>query len=174
VAWQQAQENVERLEAELSAATPDDGMIEQLEAMLQEAENEKAFEEGQYQDIVVQGDELDKQAKTQKRSLEDVQRRVGTVNMELGKARTKADQLKNKREEALRNKNEALDQVQAAQHNKTQWEQARGDQQAKIEGVASEAAQICARVEVPEGESHDRLMKKLERVQKQREQNERE
>lgn len=173
VAWQQAQENVERLEAELSTATPDDGMIEQLETMLQEAEREKEFEEGQYQDLILQGDELDKQAKTQKKSLEDVQRRIATVNMELGKARSKADQLKNKREEALRNKNEALEQVQAAQHNKTQWDQARGAQQVKLEGVASEAAQICQRVQVPQGETYDRLMKKLERVQQQREQNER-
>lgn len=157
----------------MSTATPDAGAIEHLENMLEEAQKEKEFEEDQYQDTVLQEDQLNADARVQKKSLEDAQRRRDQKNVMVGKLNAKAEKLKLKREEALRQKNTALEVVKTAQENKGEWEQARGRQMEKIEGTAAEAGQISDRVPVPRGETFETLSRRLQRLRKEREDSER-
>lgn len=169
-----AQDAQVRLEAELDAATPDAGMIEQLEENLKEAEDEKTFEEGQYEDLIVQRDKLDAESRQQKTTLDAMQEEVSWLEVELGKAQAKAEKLKNKREEALRAKNAALESLENVRENKSLWEQSRDDQMIEVEGRLAEAVLICPRIEVPEGETQDSLTKKQKRVAREREAGERE
>lgn len=171
--FQQAQEEVERLDSELSAATPDAGMIEQLEESLQEAEREKEFEEGQFQDIILQMDKLNAENRENKSNLEAAQKHIQQLKDELSKASAKRENAKNKREDTLRKKNLALEEVQKAQDNKSEWEQERDKQMATIESTMSEARQICERVEVPTGETFNSLHRRLQRLQREREESER-
>ncbi|KAF2267665.1 dna repair protein-like protein rad18 [Lojkania enalia] len=173
IQFQTAQESVERLESELSAATPNAGMIEQLEEALRDVQNEKDFEEGQYQDTIIEKDKLNAEARGSKSSLEEAQDRLSSLNIALGKAASKADKMARKREEVLREKNRALEEVHAAERNKTEWEQKRGAQLGIVEENTQYAMLISsARVEVPRGETHDSLMKKLDRLVTEREESE--
>jgi hypothetical protein len=169
IKYQEAQDNVERLEAELSAATPDAGMIEQLEESMEEVRRERDLEAGQYQDLVVQKDKLDRDNRKNKDNLDDIDRRIADLNMLLGKKRAKAEKAKSKRDEALKKKNDALEEVKKAENNKAGWEQSKGTQMAVIEGLTEEALQICARVPVPAGKTHDILDKERRRMIQERE-----
>ncbi|KAF2869097.1 structural maintenance of chromosomes protein 6, partial [Massariosphaeria phaeospora] len=136
VAFQQAQTNVETLESELSAATPDAAAIEQLQGDLDTARGELQFQEGQYQDTIVGKDKLD------------------------ANNRDKAQKLGNQRSDALRDKNHALEQIDAAVQNKSVWEDRYTQQLEEIRTYVSQAEIICPRVQVPKGATFDSLNNK--------------
>jgi chromosome segregation ATPase len=172
--FQNAQREVERLENELNDAEPDEGRLDQLKEQLLEAKETKTLDEGQYEDIVVKIDKLNSEAATQKAALEEVQKRVAQLNVELGKAQDKAAKAESKRQQALHAKNNALEAVEAATNNKGDWEQQRGKKLNDVEESTSQAEQICARVEVPAGETSKSLERTRERLQKDRAESEKE
>ncbi|KAF2658046.1 dna repair protein-like protein rad18 [Lophiostoma macrostomum CBS 122681] len=164
---QQTQDDVERLEAELSAATPDAGMIELLEESMQAVQLEKDLEAGQYQDLIVQKDKLNAENRTNKDTLDAASRRIAEMNVLLGKERTKADRAKNKRDDALKRKNDALEAVKKAEENKIGWEQHKGEILTTLEEWTSDALQICARMPIPAGKTPAILDKDFQRQQRE-------
>ncbi|KAF2466767.1 dna repair protein-like protein rad18 [Lindgomyces ingoldianus] len=174
VQFQEAQSAVENLEEELNAATPDAGLIAQLEKDLREVKNDKKFIEQQYQDNVTEKDDLDKSQRKSKADLDAAQARLERLNIELGKAEAKASKLSHRREQALREKNRSLEEANEAQENKSEWDRKRGQQQELVQGTIAEAEQVCPRVEVPPRETFQSLETKLQRLQKERQDSERE
>ncbi|KAF2121829.1 dna repair protein-like protein rad18 [Lophiotrema nucula] len=174
ISKQKAQDHVEKLEADLSAATPDAGMIEQLEENLKEVREEKNFEEEQYQDNVNEKDKADKESRASKASLERAQDRLSELNTARAKAAKKAEKLGEKRDAALRAKTDAVAAVERARSHKAEWEGPLGEQLAVVESLIQEAMQVSDRVAIPRGESYNSLEKKLQRLQEQRLQSERE
>ncbi|KAF2011722.1 P-loop containing nucleoside triphosphate hydrolase protein [Aaosphaeria arxii CBS 175.79] len=170
---QEFQRKVDELEDELNTATPDAGLIEQLEASLQKVQEEKTFAEEQYQDTVLEMDKVDTQAANCKSALEDVQRDISQLNVELGKANTKADKMKSKREADLREMNKAHERARLAEENKAEWEHKRGEKLVIVEDIRRQANEICSRVEVPAGATSEGLIKKRETMIKTREETQR-
>jgi structural maintenance of chromosomes protein 6 len=173
---QRKQQAVEDLELDLEASEPNDGRIKSLEQSLQEAQNDKTLEEGQYEDSVIEKDKLDTEARSCKTDLEFIGKEQSELNMRIGKAAAKKQKLKEKREDALKAKNDAIEQVKIHEDNKTEWERARGEQQVTVDDLIAEAQQIPPheRVQVPQGHSYDDLQNKLQRMIRQREESERE
>jgi chromosome segregation ATPase len=171
---QTAESNVERLELELSAAAPDSGMLEQLEESLKEAQEERKFEEGQLDDILAQKDKLDLLSREQKDSTTAAKGVIEQLNVELDKLARNAEKLKHKREQALREKNSALESVEAAAQTKSRWEEQRRELMSRVQRDTSLAEQICARGEVPRGETLDSLDRKRARLARERVESERE
>lgn len=165
---------MERLELELSAATPDTGVLEQLEESLREAQEAEVFERGQLEDIMAQRIKLSDLSREQMRSKVAAQREIEQSEMELDKLSKNAEKLKAKREQALREKNAALEEVQEAENTKKQWEERRGQAQANLTRDLAMAEQICPRVEVPRGETYASLDKKRQRLARERAESERE
>jgi chromosome segregation ATPase len=171
---QKAETIVEQLDLELSAAAPDSGMLEQLDESLREAEEEKAFEEGQMEDIIAEKRKLDEISREQKDSKAAMQGVIDQLRIELDKLERNAERLRHAREQALREKNAALDSVAAAERRRGEFEEKRVAKLRHLQDITSQAEQICARVAVPTGETFDSLNRKRERLARERVQSERE
>ena len=170
LALQRAQERVDKLESELSAATPDAGVIEDLEESLKEVQGEKKFTEDQFEDITNEKDRLNRTARTQKNELDAATQQLTDLKGKLDVAQGKVDKLTSKRATALRHKNDAFQAVTDAQANKAEWEQKRQEQLAVVEEDTSAALTIShprGRIDVPHGETEESLRRKLEILQQQ-------
>lgn len=174
IRMQTAESDVERLELELSAAAPDSGMLEQLEESLKEAQEAEEFERGQYDDIIGQRDKLNERSRAQKDSVAAMKKVLEQLNIELDKLAKHAERLKHKREQALREKNAALESVEGVEENIKLWEAKRETLTTRLRGETSLAEGICARLEVPRGESFESLNRKRERLARERAESEQE
>ncbi|KAF2630071.1 dna repair protein-like protein rad18 [Macroventuria anomochaeta] len=174
-ALQKAQDRMETLEAELSDATPDAAAIEVLEDQLRTASEDQKRCEEVYEDMVVKKMDLGNDNATNKKELDTAQAELEGLKFKLGKAQAKVRTMQSKREDALRAKNKALDSIKAVEDNKKLWEDERVSKQAEVDKIAAEARSIAPdRVAVPEGKSSDDLITTLNKLQKTRQDTERE
>jgi len=168
---QRAQDDQERLEAELSEATPDAAAIETLEEELAGAREELHRAEGIFEDLVVQKDVRNKEAQVNKKKVEEAQVHVKDCEFKLSKAQASVRKLQGTREDELKQKNKMIAMLAAAEENKRVWEQNRDEVQLKIEAAIHEAQKTCReRVAVPGGKSSDELTEILQRLIRTREQ----
>lgn len=174
-AHQKAQERMETLEAELSDATPDAATIEVLEEQLNTAKEEQKRNEEVYEDMVDKKVTLGDENRVNKQALEAAQAEVQDLQFKLSKAQAKVRTMQGKREDALKAKNKALESIQAVEDNKKLWEEERVKKQAIVDETMAEARPIAPeRVAVPEGKTYDDLVKTLNKLQKTRQDAEKE
>lgn len=174
VKFQRAQDVVEALESALSAATPDADVIEILEKELADAQHQLELDQEQYKDMVVELDNQNDEARLHKTRLDDAEKALEELRFQLEKHSAKVQTLTQRREQALRRKNAALEDVQAAETNKADWEQRRAEQEAQVDTSGRDAESICARIEVPPNETFESLKRRLDRMAKERERSEKE
>ncbi|PVI06977.1 hypothetical protein DM02DRAFT_380399 [Periconia macrospinosa] len=122
-----AQDDMTRLEGEVTASLPDLALTEMLHKELEDAQTR----------------------------LEQDEAKVSTLTQ--------------RREETLRAKNKALDDVQEAELAKTDWERRLEEQRKEVESYTAHATEISPRVEVPAGQTFDSLVARLNALQKERE-----
>ncbi|CAO2656318.1 Nn.00g051210.m01.CDS01 [Neocucurbitaria sp. VM-36] len=175
VSFQKAQDKVDRLESELSEATPDAAAIEVLEDALANAQEELQRAEGVFEDMVLQRDKLDAEAKANKKTMEDAQRAVQSLEFKLQKAHATVRRLQGQREDELKKKNHAIAQVAAAQENREIWAEEMRKAQVEVDTATEDARSICPqRVAVPRGKTSDELLRTLERLMATRRETEKE
>lgn len=93
----------------------------------------------------------------------------------MGKLHTKANKLRNKRDDALREKNQALEQVSEAEAERIGLDQRREEQVEQLQQVEEQARQVCAdRPDVPDGATFEQLGRRLQSMIREREDIERE
>ncbi|CAI6338829.1 unnamed protein product [Periconia digitata] len=168
VKMDRAQDDMTRLEGEVAASIPDAAMVEQLEVELKEAQANLEADERQYEDLTTALDEANTESRTHKTEVDRLSRVLDEVQYRSEQVKARLATLSQKRDEALRAKNKALDEVQAAETNKTEWENKRAAQQLQLDDYLKSATEISPRVEVPEGQTFASLLKKLEVLQKER------
>lgn len=165
VNFQKAQDKVDRLEGELSEATPDAAAIEVLKDTLANAQEELQRTEGLFEDMVVQRDEVNRDAKASKITMEDAQKAVQNLEFKLQKAHATVRRLQGQREDELKKKNHAIAQVAAAQENRDIWAEEMRKAQVEVDTATEDAKTICPRrVVVPDGKSSEKLLTTLERL----------
>jgi chromosome segregation ATPase len=175
LAYQEASDAVGRLEDELSKATPDAAAIDVLQESLSEAQEALQRAEGVYEDMVLQRDELDAQCKADKKNLEDAQAAVRDLDFKLEKAQTTIRKYQGQREDDLKKKNIAIQQVTKAEENLKIWEEARRERQGSVHEITQKAEAECPRrVPVPEGKSAEELGDILQKLVNTRRQTEKE
>ena len=165
VGVQRAQDKVDRLEGELSEATPDAAAIEVLEEGLATAQEELRHAEGIFEDMVLQRDKLNAEASTNLKKLQETQQVLQELEFKLNKAQSTVRKLQGQREDELKKKNKAISQVEAAQENKTIWVEAVKEAQGEVDTATKDAETVCPiRVAVPEGKTSDELIATLNRL----------
>ena len=162
---QRAQDVVERLEGELSDATPDAAAIEVLQEQLDTAQEELTRVEGVFEDMVLQRDRLNEEATASKRALEEAQIAGEDLKAKLDKAHGRVRILQGKREDALRAKNQILESIARMEENKGAWVEARDERQREVDSTVEQARTVCSeRVAVPHGKTSEDLIKILNRL----------
>jgi chromosome segregation ATPase len=162
---QRAQDAVERLEGELSDATPDAAAIEVLQEQLDTAQEELTRVEGVFEDMVLQRDKLNEEAVASKRALEEAQVASEDLKSKLDKAHGRVRILQGKREDALRAKNQMLESIARMEENRAAWVEARDERQQEVDSTVEQARTVCSeRVAVPHGKTSEDLIKILNRL----------
>jgi chromosome segregation ATPase len=165
LAWQRASEDVDRLEDELSAATPDAARIELLQADLAQAEAALKHAEGIYEDTILQKDKLDEQNRANKRSLEVAQSVVRDLESNLAKAHGMIRHYQGQREDSLKQKNQAIAQLSEAAKSKEDFDSEVEEAQTELEKIIREAEEdFGQRVPVPEGKTSEELRNMLKKL----------
>ncbi|KAH8643801.1 P-loop containing nucleoside triphosphate hydrolase protein [Alternaria alternata] len=175
IAFQRANKEVDRLENELDEATPDAAAIQVREADLAKAQEELMISEGTFEDLKMSKYQLDDENKANKREMDEAQKVVADYQFRLEKAQSTVRKMQGTREEQLKLKNTAIDQVAKAEDIKKQWQAELADQQALLVEVIDGAKTICEeRVFVPPDKTSDKLQEAMVRMEKTRKETERE
>ncbi|KAH8727160.1 dna repair protein-like protein rad18 [Phaeosphaeriaceae sp. PMI808] len=165
ITWQKAADTVQRLEDELSDAAPDEAAADVLEETLTEAKDELRRAEGVFEDMILLKDKLNDENKANKKSLEDAQRHVSELTFKLEKAKSTVRKNQGQREDDLKKKNVAVEQVIAAEKNRKIWVEERLSTQAEVDSHIRKAEETCPqRVPVPPEKSSEDLGNMLERL----------
>lgn len=166
---------MDRLENELDEATPDAAAIQVREADLAKAQEELVISEGTFEDLKISKYQLDDENKANKREMDEAQKVVADYQFRLEKAQSTVRKMQGTREEQLKLKNAAIDQVAKAEDIKKQWQAELADQQALLVEVIDGAKTICEeRVFVPPDKTSDKLQEAMVRMEKTRKETERE
>lgn len=175
IALQRASNELDRLEHELDKATPDAAAIQVREAELANAEEELKNCENVFEDLQMQKFQFNDENRANKREMDETQKQVATLQFRLEKAHSTVRKMQSTREEQLKLKNDAIDQVAKAEDFKKQWQAELADQQALLEEVIDGAKTICEeRVFVPPDKTSDKLQEAMARMEKTRKETERE
>jgi hypothetical protein len=90
-------------------------------------------------------------------------REYKTAQMQIEKAQNRKAQLEHDRQNALRAKNLAIEEIDSAKHRLQQYEERRDNQQQIVqEQFVSEAERVCRRIPVEAGVTTDILDRRLE------------
>jgi chromosome segregation ATPase len=175
LALQRASANVDRLEGELSEATPDAAQIEVLEAQLEETKDELKRVGDVYVDVEARKAELDGENKINKQEMD----RAAKAVKELQQRSTKAQELKQKlngtREDRLLQKNKAFTAIEKAREFRQPWVEEVDEVKKQLEKTIADTEKICPdRVPVPNGKTAEYLTNTLTRLQATRKQTEKE
>lgn len=175
LAMQRASDNLDRLEGELSEATPDASAIEVAREMLKSAEHDKQIVVGLCEDLEVRKIELNDQNRANKREMEEAQQVVGDLKFKLEKAESTVRKFQSKREDELREMNSCIHKVERAEAVRKEWEDNVEELQKELEEVIEGAKGVCAdRVPVPAGQTSEQLSQMLARLEATRKTTERE
>lgn len=166
VQLQRADDHVQELDAAIQRDSINDtGVLEELQEQLSEAHEQQQAARDSYQDMVNEMDKLNDLARGIKEQLDAATLAVKEQEAKINKAKEKLEKRKDGRDQALRRKNFAIEQVEHAQQEKAEIEQRR---QAKARMLETEyipqAEQICRRIPVEDGMTPDIIDKKLDRL----------
>jgi len=166
LAFQQSEENVERLREELEKEAPQDGLVESLKLQLTEAEDEQRLHQSQFDEATQAKTRLGQAGAAFKRELDDCEQRLREFQTRITKAQRKIGQLTERRERALRQKNEALAAVEDAKKDRQTGIDDRTELAAHVASFIEQATKFCERVGVDPGETCNSLDQKIDRWNK--------
>ncbi|KAF1830546.1 P-loop containing nucleoside triphosphate hydrolase protein [Decorospora gaudefroyi] len=162
---QGASEKVDRLEGELSEATPDAAAIEVLEDALDTAKAELQRHSDIYTDIKAKKIELNEENRANKREMDTAEEAVRALERRLEEAQSAVRSFQGTREDELKQKNEAITKVAKAEDNRVQWMEERKRKEEATETAMAMARGVCSeRVLVPAGRTAEELSNILTRL----------
>ena len=166
---QQADDAVEAKQGEIELNRPQDGKLQELQTQLESINQDIDHAQSTYQDGVDWKDRLNEKATGPdglKAKADTALREFQTAKMQIEKAENRKGQLERDRQDALRAKNLAIDEIDAAKRRLEQCEERRDNQQSIVQDqFVSEAEKICRRIDVEAGVTTDILDKRLDKFQ---------
>lgn len=167
LASQRAEDRIETLQSELDRDNVEDGRLDALQGYLEEAQTEQKMYEENFVDSVNEKDKLNEISTTKKRKLDDVKTRIADHEARLRKAELKLRNTKQARLIVLTEKNAAFDRIGELQVEMAAAEKKRDEQAALVADHTRQAAEICQRVPVDEGETPASLETKYNKLRQQ-------
>lgn len=161
---QKAEDDLVKMREALDQDKIEEGHLDLLQANLHEAEEEKQICEGSYQDSV---NELDKSRETVKQIGEQLQAKrqaVAEAEFKAKKAQTTASKASIQRQTFLYEKNEAFQRIEDAKRDKGIVENKQQAMHGRVQDFTEKAGRVSPRVAIDAGETPDSLEKKLEKL----------
>ena len=162
--WQEAQNIVEELQDALDRDAVEEGRLDALREQLVEAEDEKLTHENSYENSIMEKDKLFKTLKALKDKMANLDEAIEEAKAKLSKAEQKAAQRANLRENALLEKNNALEAVERGLQDRQETQKARDDKAATVENFKEQAGQVSSRVPIEKGETCKVIEEKLTKM----------
>lgn len=169
LAVQQTEDRILQLENELSEDNVNDtGVLEELQQQLEDAKNNLQTAKDSYGDSVAQKDRIDDAQKAAKQELDAATAAVQEMEAKINKAKSRADQKKRTRDEALLKKNHALGLLAEAEARKQTVVERREVLAGQVDEMIPQAEQVHPRVPVPAGMTTEKLDERLDKMVKER------
>lgn len=162
--FQRAEDMIQQLRDDLEEATPQDGRLDELKKQLNEEEDDRETYQGQLDQSRTERDELSTVSSNQKHKLDEIDERINEFDHKIQKANKKVTKLAEKRQLALRQKNEALQQVEDAKADKVTAENEAQQMLDHVNDFKRQAEELCPRVPVPPNQTPASLDKMLDRL----------
>lgn len=159
-------QDMDRLEEEVAATVPNSAPLEEMENELKGHEEALVFNNEQFEDLIGPLDEAKKLSKDCYIIVDNATKAVEALKAKVEECKARTHSLTLKREQALRQKNTAIEQVQEIEENRDKWQQRHDELETHLAVHTEEASKICARVDVPEGATFEKLMQELEAKKK--------
>jgi chromosome segregation ATPase len=165
VELQRAMQTVENLQAEYDQSNIEDGRIDFFKEQLAEAQQELTIAEESYGAAALEKEGLNETSTTKKRELDAVKARVAEHAAKIHKAQIKTKNTGQARKLALTEKNQAIEAIEALQNKKETAERKRDRQAAVVADYVAQAANVCPRVPIDEGQTYASLEAKVLKLQ---------
>ena len=166
IAYQQADDEVERLQDAINQDSVEGGRLEVLKQALTEAEEAKNLDEGSFQDAVVALDEKKRQLSAAKAELDRIDEGVRVLHAKRQGQEAQAQKLSTKRATLLGAKNTAIAQIDDARRDQATLRQKMEDHKGKIAEFVQAASTVCPRINVDQGETHASLSVKYDKLKR--------
>lgn len=164
IAYQRAEDAVERKEAEIESNRPQDGRLQELERQVKEAQEELESAQASFQDSVLEKDRLDATGRERKDEVDNAFAQLDEANKRNEKALKRSQKLEADRYQALLQKNEAIAALDYSKERVTQVKAAVQQQQEVVDDYIRQASQISDRVPVEEGVTPEILDQRVARL----------
>ncbi|KAH8819615.1 dna repair protein-like protein rad18 [Xylogone sp. PMI_703] len=164
---QEADDLVDRRQAELEDNTVSDGRLVGLKNLLAEAEKDNAIYEESYVNATLERDKLNEASLALKRDHDARKEQLADHLAKIQKAKQKHTNRQQARSIALQEKNAAISAFEDLKTAKAYAEQKRERQAARVAEFTASASQICERVPIDEGETAASIDKKLSSLKAQ-------
>ena len=142
----------------------EEGRLDELKRLLNEAVEEARFYEDSYGDSVVELDKAKSDMGAADQELQDIKARVEEAKNKVAEQERNARRFESQTNEAAAAKNKAVEVVRRLERRKREAEDIRDDKAKLVEEFIGEASKISEREPVPAGETGDSLDKKLSRL----------
>ena len=157
VAYQQGDDEVERLQDAINQDSVEGGKLEVLKQAIAEAEEAKNLDEGSFQDAVVALDEKKRQLSAAKAVLTRLDQEIAILQAESKKKEAEAQKLSKKRATLLGAKNAALACIDDARQDRASFQRELDSLQIRLVTFIEGATKVSPRIIVDEGETHKSL-----------------
>ena len=165
VAFQNADDRIDRLQQEIDRDNVEGGTLAALEAGLAKAKNDLDLTSNLYEESVPVHDAAKQKFNDATRDLEELTRRVEEAEDQHRQLGDSAKKLSQKRATALGIKNEAIAKVGDCEKDVERAAAALEEQQKQLEEFIAQATPISGRVNVPEGQTADSLSALFNKLQ---------
>lgn len=165
IAVQKAEDEVERLNEAIQEDAVEGGKLEVLRQQLMDVEEQKTVHENSYQDSVTALDGLKAKLREATRKLHELDERITEAEAAAAEAQAAAQKAGKKRAYDLGEKNNVIAQIEDSKRDRAESQANVAKMDEKIANFVEQARAVCERVNVPEGENHESLQKKYNRIQ---------
>lgn len=166
IGMQQAQSLVEELQDALDQDAIEAGRLDALKEQLEEAEEEKGTHEASYGEAVIAKDKVHETMRITREQMANLDKEIDEAKAKLLKAESKATKTRDDRSNALRDKNNAIEAVNAGTQSKENLAQDCDAQIVVVQDFTTSAREISARVQVDEGQTEESLTQKWQKLEK--------
>lgn len=170
---QRQQETIDRLTDALEEATPQTGVLEELESQLKEHTETLEMNVAQYDDLIAERARINAEQKTKKKKMDAIQAEINEFATRITKAERRLEKAQNHRDEVVKDKNSAFAHLARAEQSMVQYQSSREEQLREVEDYTRQASAIVGRVRVDPGETGTSIETKLTKLQEDKVRHER-
>ena len=164
IAYQQADDEVERLQDAINQDNVEGGKLEVLKQAITEAEEAKNLDEGSFQDAVNALDEKKGLLSAAKAELTRFDQEIATLQAQSKAKEAEAQKLSKKRATMLHAKNAAIARIEDAKKDRASYQRELEANQARLGDYIEGATSVCSRINIDQGETFKSLSLKYDKL----------